>query len=218
MDQHHLSETASAARLGALALCLISTLCAVANAQEARGRRDRHEIYFDERHHHAHYYPAVGYSVPVLPADSIAVPFRGGRLFFNAGVWYRLAGPAFVVIRPPEGIVIPALPAGYATVWAGDRPYYYANDTYYIQSSDGYSVVAAPATPLTEKPPTPAPAATAVPVPMAPPGPAVPPSPAAAQAPAQTSSVWYYCSSTKAYYPYVGECREGWQAVPTKPY
>lgn len=28
---------------------------------------------------------------------------------------------------------------------------------------------------------------------------------------------WYYCRSTRAYYPYVSTCPEGWQAVPAQP-
>jgi hypothetical protein len=27
------------------------------------------------------------------------------------------------------------------------------------------------------------------------------------------SQVWYYCESARAYYPYAGECAEGWQRV-----
>ncbi len=33
-------------------------------------------------------------------------------------------------------------------------------------------------------------------------------------APAQT---WYYCANPAGYYPYVAECRVGWQAVPASP-
>lgn len=31
--------------------------------------------------------------------------------------------------------------------------------------------------------------------------------------PAEQPSYWYYCSSSKSYYPYVTECPEGWQQV-----
>jgi len=31
------------------------------------------------------------------------------------------------------------------------------------------------------------------------------------------SGVWYYCSDSKAYYPYVKECPGGWQIVPAEP-
>jgi len=40
--------------------------------------------------------------------------------------------------------------------------------------------------------------------------------PAATPAPSSSSS-WYYCNSSQAYYPYVKTCKEGWQAVPSVP-
>ena len=57
------------------------------------------------------------------------------------------------------------------------------------------------------------------------PGPAVAPSagyveqnvPQAAPAPAQPQGDWYYCADSNAYYPYVRECAEGWQRVPSTP-
>lgn len=41
-----------------------------------------------------------------------------------------------------------------------------------------------------------------------------PPAPAAGPAPAPS---WYYCASSKNYYPYVATCPEGWKAVPATP-
>ncbi len=35
--------------------------------------------------------------------------------------------------------------------------------------------------------------------------------------PSTPSDVWYYCPGSKIYYPYVGECPGGWQAVPAQP-
>lgn len=32
-----------------------------------------------------------------------------------------------------------------------------------------------------------------------------------------SSGVWYFCSDSKAYYPYVRECPGGWQTVPAQP-
>jgi hypothetical protein len=37
----------------------------------------------------------------------------------------------------------------------------------------------------------------------------------AAAAPAST--VWYYCDSSKSFYPYVSQCAEGWKQVPATP-
>jgi len=40
---------------------------------------------------------------------------------------------------------------------------------------------------------------------------------ASQSAPAQVQGDWYYCAASKAYYPYVAECPEGWQRVPAQP-
>ena len=40
---------------------------------------------------------------------------------------------------------------------------------------------------------------------------------AQAPAPAQPQGDWYFCRSANAYYPYVRECPEGWQRVPSVP-
>jgi hypothetical protein len=36
-------------------------------------------------------------------------------------------------------------------------------------------------------------------------------------APAAASQSWYYCESTKSYYPYIASCLEGWKTVPATP-
>jgi len=43
-----------------------------------------------------------------------------------------------------------------------------------------------------------------------------PPMQAAPQAP-QPSSDWFYCRKPEGYYPYVRECADGWQRVPSQP-
>ncbi|HTP94717.1 MAG TPA: DUF6515 family protein [Burkholderiales bacterium] len=197
------------ARIWPLAVLLaIAAVCAGrASAQP------RHEYYhtphwvFDDRYHHNHYYPAVGYSITVLPPGYVQLRFHGEPFYFHAGVWYRAAGPGFVVVAPPPGIVVPALPPAYSTVVVAGVPYYYANSVYYVQRPDGYSVVEAP----------PGVAAGPAMGGGAPPAPG--PQVAAPAAPPQTAGVgmWYFCESAKAYYPYVNECKEGWRQVPAAP-
>jgi len=195
-----------------LALCaaLLGALGVMpaAHAQQRHEAQPRHEFVrerfstphwkYDNRFHHDHYYPQTGYSVRTLPASRVAVKFRGAPFFFEAGVWYRPSGPGFVVVRPPIGIIVPVLPPSYATVWVGTAPYYYANDVFYEQTDGGYAVVAPPAGYVEQGDAPPAEAA-------------VPPA-----APAG-SAMWYYCESSKTYYPYVSECKEGWKEVPATP-
>jgi hypothetical protein len=48
------------------------------------------------------------------------------------------------------------------------------------------------------------------------PAPPAPPAPPASTA-AAPINYWYYCAATNAYYPYVKECRDGWQRVSPQP-
>lgn len=41
------------------------------------------------------------------------------------------------------------------------------------------------------------------------------PAPAASQP--QMQGYWYYCASSRAYYPYVKDCLAGWQRVAPQP-
>ena len=132
-----------------------------AGHMEPRGGFEGHEV------HHDHFYPALGYSLPVLPLDYLVVNARNGRLFFQAGVWYQQAGSNFVVVRPPLGVVVPVLPPAYATVWAAGVPYYYANDIYYVAVPEGYAV----AQPPLDRSVVPPPQAAVAPAPEAFPGP-----------------------------------------------
>ena len=172
---------------------------------------DEHEMRhwnYDDRHHHAHYYPAFGYRIGVLPPGYLALGFGGRRLFFLAGVWYEPTPAGYVVVRPPVGIITPSLPPDYSTVWVGGVPYYYANDTYYTSGPGGYVVANPPAAgTYTEAPPALPPAAS---VPQMPPP--APPAPAPAAQP--SLGMWYFCASSNAYYPYVATCKEGWKPVP----
>jgi hypothetical protein len=105
-------------------------------------------------------------------------------------------------------------------VWAGGAPYYYANDVYYVPAPGGFMVTAPPMAAGAQPPIAPS---TPPQTPQTPQMPQMPPPPTAAPlpqtqqqaAPAPTS--YYYCESSKAYYPYVPECREGWRQVPATP-
>jgi hypothetical protein len=198
-------------RTGVALLAILALWTSTAQAQRREHERERfhseHWVY-DDRFNHNRYYPALGYRINVLPPGAFVVSFHGGRYWYSSGVWYTVAGPGYVVARPPIGIVVPALPPGATVVYVGGIPYYYANDVYYVAQPGGsYAVAEAPtgAVPAAE-PVAPPPAATAPP-------PAAPPTGATASAP----GTWYYCESAKTYYPYVAECKEGWKPVPAAP-
>jgi hypothetical protein len=215
MNMKNSTRTMSAGMTAALIVTSI-LLAAPAQAQERRGGREHErERYqtphwvFDDRYHHGHYYPSIGYCISALPAGNVGISFRGGRFFFQAGVWYQPGPCGYVVARPPAGIILPVLPPAYSTVWIGGAPYYYANDVYYAQAPGGYAVATLP------------PGAVPVPGPVVQPQAPVAPPPqagAAPNGPGQTApGTWYYCESAKSYYPYVSTCNEGWRSVPASP-
>ena len=189
----------------AKAVFVVATLISVASAQAQPRREHERERYatphwvYDDRFHHNRYYPARGYVVDLLPPGNIAIGFRGAQFWFHSGVWYQRSGARYVVVQPPMGVFVPALPPGYTIVYSGGVPYYYADDVYYVQQPTGYEVVAPPA------------------VAAAQPAPVAAPQPPAVTPGAQASGVWYYCESSKGYYPYVNQCAEGWKTVPASP-
>src|SRR5258706_4070374 len=80
---------------------------------------------FDDRFHHDHFYPALGYGIATLPYGNVGIGFGPDRFFYQAGVWYQPSGAGYVVVQPPVGIVAPALPPAYTTVnVAGAPPYF----------------------------------------------------------------------------------------------
>src|SRR5260221_2831788 len=121
--------------------------------QEGIERHESHEPFrtehwtFDDRFHHDHFYPALGYGIATLPYGNIGIGFGPDRFFSQAGVWYQPSGAGYVVVQPPVGIVAPALPPAYTTVNVAGMPYYYANGTYYVATPRGYAVAQPPADP-----------------------------------------------------------------------
>src|SRR5258706_15461496 len=131
---------------------------------------ERHELHepfrtehwtFDDRFHHDHFYPALGYGIATLPYGNVGIGFGPNRFFYQAGVWYQPSGAGYVVVQPPVGIVAPALPPAYTTVNVAGTPYYYANGTKSIATPGGYGVAHPPPEPrgLPSSPVPPAPSA-----------------------------------------------------------
>lgn len=161
------SPGSAALRRVRLIAVLLAAVCAglAAGAVPAQGRGDgtvpsrrseqpaRHPVrqreYFDSRYHHDRPYINRGVFVRGLPRNSLDAQFGGRRYFFAGGAWYLPRGAGFVVVAPPLGLLAPALPPFYTTLWVGGVPYYYANDVYYVYRGPvrGYEVVAPPPVP-----------------------------------------------------------------------
>ena len=133
--------------LGVIVLAALAA-SSPANARDdgGRGARLAPHMHFDSRFSHDQYYHDRGYAVRGVPRGAYNIHRGGDAYFYHGGEWYRPRGGFSVVIGPPIGAFVPALPPFYSTIWWGGAPYYYANDAYYswIPSENEYEVVSPP--------------------------------------------------------------------------
>lgn len=101
--------------------------------------------WWDGAYGHGHYYPVAGWRVASVPSRAYWVPWGGVRYGYYGGVWYAPYGGAYVVARPPYGVVVTTLPAFATVLTLGGLGYWYANGVYYRDyASGGYEVVPSP--------------------------------------------------------------------------
>ena len=101
--------------------------------------------WWDGAYGHGHYYPVTGWRVATVPSRAYWVPWGGVRYGYYGGVWYAPYGGAYVVARPPYGVVVSTLPAFATVVALGGLGYWYANGVYYREyGGGGYEVVPSP--------------------------------------------------------------------------
>ncbi|OGV52281.1 MAG: hypothetical protein A2017_00785 [Lentisphaerae bacterium GWF2_44_16] len=70
----------------------------------------------------------------------------GLSLLYSAGLFYQCVAGDYVVVTPPYGAIVPALPTGYSICVINGVTYYYYNSIYYNMSANGYVVVNPPVT------------------------------------------------------------------------
>lgn len=90
------------------------------------------------------HYLRPGQPVVSLPPRAHHTIYGGSRFWFHQGIWYAPYGASYIVVRPPAGVFVSLLPAGYRIVPYGSQVYYYAYDVFYVSSGNGYRVVAPP--------------------------------------------------------------------------
>jgi hypothetical protein len=122
--------------------------CAVAfgeDVDEQRGGEasvpyNRHQ---DTHHGHNHVYPDRGAIFRDLPRRAVTVNYAGVSYRFADGIWFEPRGPAFIVVAPPIGLMVPSLPGSATTIQEHGETYLYANDVYYRARPDlgDYEVV-----------------------------------------------------------------------------
>lgn len=128
-----------------LALCLGAS-CALAQSGQWGQAEDQilpYQTHIDRRHGHDHSYPDRGAVVRGVPQGAMTVNYAGIAFRFAGGVWYQRQGPAYIVVAPPIGVVVPRLPAFATSFDSAGKSYLYANDVFYSPRPDlgGYEVV-----------------------------------------------------------------------------
>jgi hypothetical protein len=105
---------------------------------------NRHQ---DPHHGHNHVYPDRGAIFRDLPRRAVTVNYAGVSYRFADGIWFEPRGPAFIVVAPPIGLMVPSIPGSATTIQEHGETYLYANDVYYRPRPDlgGYEVVNDPA-------------------------------------------------------------------------
>src|SRR4051812_9757195 len=109
------------------------------SAESAEAYHKHHDI----RHGHDHFYPDRGSVIRDLSPGTIGVSYAGASYRYHDGVWLEPRGPAFIVVAPPIGLVVPTLPAFSTILARNGETYLYCNDTYYRPRPDlgGYEVI-----------------------------------------------------------------------------
>jgi hypothetical protein len=106
-------------------------------------RTEPYRKHHDTRHGHDHTYPDRGAILRDLPRGAVVVNYAGLSYRFHDGVWFEPRGPAFMVVEPPIGVMVPTLPSFATPVAHGREAYLYANGIFYLPRPElgGYEVV-----------------------------------------------------------------------------
>ena len=130
---------------------LVASLCAGAVFAQATDEQSLENEPYNKHHDrhfgHDHVYPDRGSIFRDAPKGATIINYAGLPYRFANGVWFEPRGPAFIVVMPPIGVVVPSLPAFATPLELGGESYFYANDAYYLARPElgGYEVVNDPA-------------------------------------------------------------------------
>jgi hypothetical protein len=134
----------------AISIALLIPTYSYGQGSDPRATEEQPEPYHkhhDTRQGHDHFYPDRGSILRDAPQGAIVVTYAGLSYRFHDGVWLEPRGPAFMVVAPPIGLIVPTLPT-FATLLAhGGEIYLYCNEVYYRPRPDlnGYEVINDPA-------------------------------------------------------------------------
>ena len=133
------------------------------------GERDHR----DERHfYHYHDRPSFGLHLSFVPEGAFILGVDEARYYYYDGLYYSRMGGEYVLVTPPIGAVVAAIPPEYQPVVVNGVTYYVDNGVYYVYTRYGYQVVPQPVTVVQAAPAVvtqPAPVPAIVPAPTTPP-------------------------------------------------
>jgi hypothetical protein len=69
------------------------------------------------------------------PKYSSTVVVTGTTYYYAGGVYYVQKGANYVVVAPPSGAVVYAVPTATTVVYVGSTPYFYYNGAYYVATT-----------------------------------------------------------------------------------
>lgn len=86
----------------------------------------------------------TGAVVQRAPAKGVSLRFGGLSFIFHDGLYYRHYKQGYKVVRPPVGLTVRYLPAGYERIVARGLTYYFAQGIYYVFDDGAYRVINEP--------------------------------------------------------------------------
>lgn len=89
--------------------------------------------------------PVLGNEVLNIPRKSSEIRTGAVSCHYKDGIFYYPKGLVYFTAPGPKGARVPNLPQGYATLIAGDTPYFYFYGTFYVRRGVSvYEIVAPP--------------------------------------------------------------------------
>ncbi|MBF0532651.1 MAG: hypothetical protein HQL23_06070 [Candidatus Omnitrophica bacterium] len=95
-------------------------------------------------HYRYHDHPRFGMRIEMISHEDVPVFVGGTRYYYYDGLYYAPSQNAYVVVSPPIGAVVPAIPPDYTRITINGVTYYTDNGVYYVFTPYGYQVVTPP--------------------------------------------------------------------------
>jgi|GEM_PF-1233342 len=118
---------------------------------DARQNNRGNDSKFRDSHHNEVIYHERNFPHNRNFRHSVSKMVVGGIIYYLCdGLFYHRHGYDYVVVVPPIGAVVPAIPDGFIPIVINGFTYYTSNGVYYRRTHDGYLVVEQPQTVVVE--------------------------------------------------------------------